>query len=84
MTDADLKRAQLVKMSMETLAIVMTCVIYAQMILSDDVKYKFKTAFKKWRSAFFGPPPMTEEQIQEAAHRVNIEAARILRSVDES
>ena len=82
--DADLKRAQLLKMSLEALAIAMTCVIYAQMIVDDELKARIVSRIKRWRVAFFGAPPMTEEQIQEAAHQVNIEAARILRSANES
>ena len=82
--DADLKRAQLLKVSLEALAIAMTCVIYAQMIIDDDVKYRIKQRFNHWRRLFFGAPPLTEEQIQEAARQVNIEAAIILRSANES
>lgn len=81
--DADLKRAQLVKVSMETLAIAMTVVLYAQMILSDDVKYRWKKKFEAWRTLFFGRPPLTEEQIKEAVRQVMVEALRTVRSGDE-
>jgi hypothetical protein len=77
--DADLKRAQLVKMSLEALAIAMTCVIYAQMILDDDVKARIASRIKKWKVALFGRPPLTEAEIQEAVHQVNIEATRTVR-----
>jgi hypothetical protein len=83
-TDPDLKRAQLVKVTMETVAVAMTVVLYLQMILDDATIERLKRRFVKWRNQAFGPPPMTEEQIQEAAHQVNIEAARILRSANES
>lgn len=84
MSDADLKRAQLMKVSMETLAIAMTVVLYAQMILSEDVKYRLRQRFGKWRTLFFGPPPLSEEQIQEAERQVIVEALRTVRSGDES
>ena len=79
MTDADLKRAQLVKVSMETLAIAMTVILYAQMIISEDVKVQLKARFAKWRGLFFGPPPLTEEQIHEAERQVIVEALRTVR-----
>ena len=82
--DADLKRAQLVKLSLEALAIAMTCVIYAQMILDDDVKARIASRIKRWKVALFGHPPLTEEQIKEAERQVMVEALRTLRSVDES
>ena len=82
--DADLKRAQLVTMSLEALAIAMTCVIYAQMILDDEVKARIASRIKKWKVALFGRPPLTEEQIKEAERQVMVEALRTLRSVDES
>jgi hypothetical protein len=78
-SDADLKRAQLLKISLEALAITMTCVIYAQMILDDEVTAKIKAKFQRIRNLLFGPPPMTEEQIEAEAHRLNIEARRITR-----
>lgn len=80
--DADLKRAQLVKVSLEALAIAMTCVIYAQMILDEDVKARIKQRFGHWRRLIFGAPPLTEEQIKEAERQVHIEALKIVREAE--
>lgn len=77
--DADLKRAQLVKMSLEAFAIALTCVIYAQMILDEDVKYRIAQKIKQIRVALFGRPPLTEEQIKEQERQLHIEANRVLR-----
>lgn len=78
-SDADLKHAQLLKISMETVAIAMTVILYAQMILSEDVKVQLKARFNRWRTLFFGPPPLTEEQIHEAERQVIVEALRTVR-----
>ena len=78
-SDADLKHAQLLKISMETVAIAMTVILYAQMILSEDVKVQLKARFNRWRTWFFGPPPLTEEQIHEAERQVIVEALRTVR-----
>src|ERR1700685_1602466 len=84
LTDPDLKRAQLVKVTMETVAVALTVVLYLQMILDDSTIERLKRQFIAWRNQTFGPPPMTEEQIQQAVHKVNIEAARVLRNANES
>lgn len=80
MSDGALKRAQLSKIRMETLIAALTVLVYAQFLLSDDVKYRIRQGMKRWRSAVFGPPPMTEEQIQEAERQVIVEALRTVRS----
>lgn len=82
--DSDLKRAQLVKIYSEAAIAIVTVAIYAQFLIKADVKDRLKAKFRKWRNDMFGAPPLTEDQIQAAARQVNIEAARILRSVDES
>ena len=82
--DADLKRAQLVKIYSEAMIAIVTVIIYAQFLVKSDAKDRWKAKLRQWRIEFFGRPPLTEEQIQHAAHQLNIEAARVLRSVDES
>jgi hypothetical protein len=81
--DDALRRAQLVKVSLEALAMAVTVVVYAQLLLRDEVKERIALRFKRWRSQFF-PRPMTEDEIQQAVHQVNIEAARVLRNANES
>ena len=83
-TDPDLKRAQLVKVTLESAAVAMTVVLYLQMILDDATIDRLKRRFKKWRNEVFGPPPMTEEQIKEAERQVMVEALRTVRNADES
>ena len=82
--DDALRRAQLVKVTVQTLAVALTCVIYAHVLINDDVKHHWKYMILKWRTAFFGPPPLTEEQVQEAERQTIVEALRIVRSGDES
>ena len=82
--DDALRRAQLVKVSVQALAVALTCVIYADVLINDDVKYRWKNTILKWRTAFFGRPPLTEEQVQEAERQTIVEALRIVRSGDES
>lgn len=78
--DPDLKRAQLMKMSIDALVSALVVVIYARFLLSDDVKSRMRRAFMKWRRSFFGPPPLTEEQIREAERQTVVEALKVLRS----
>ena len=82
--DSDLKRAQLVKIYSEAAIAIVTVLIYAQFLVKSDVKDRLKMKWRRWRTEMFGAPPLTEDQIKEAARQVNIEAAKILRSVDES
>ena len=79
-TDPGIRRAALVKASMEALASAVLVVIYAKLLMSDDLKYKVKRAFLKWRNDFFGPPPLTEEQFKEAARQTVVEAMRVVRN----
>jgi hypothetical protein len=78
--DEALRRAQLTKLAMETLVSAMVVMIYAKLLLSDDVKYRLRQRFRQWRTAFFGPPPLSEEQIQEAERQVIVEALRTVRN----
>jgi hypothetical protein len=51
-------------------------------LVKADVKDRLKAKWRRWRNEMFGAPPLTEEQIKEAARQVNIEAAQILRSAE--
>ena len=77
--DEALRRANLVKVTMEALVSATLILVYAKLLVSDDVKLRWKEQLKRWRTAFFGPPPLTEEQIREAARQVEVEANRVLR-----
>ena len=77
--DEAVKRATVTKLTMEALVAAVTVLIYAKLLLTDDTKYKIRQAVKRWRYAFFGPPPLTEEQIHEAVRQVEVEANRVLR-----
>lgn len=80
--DDALKRAQLIKVSVEIVAVALTACIYVQMLAGDDFKYALKQRLKRLRTMLFGSPPLTEEQIKEAERQVRIEAERILRSAE--
>jgi hypothetical protein len=80
--DSDLKRAQLVKIYSEAAIAIVTVLIYAQFLVKSDVKDRLKMKWRRWRTEMFGAPPLTEDQIKEAARQVNIEAAQILRSAE--
>ena len=77
--DEAVKRATVTKLTMEALVAAVTVLIYAKLLLTDDTKALIKARFKKWRYAFFGPPPLTEEQIHEAERQTVIEAMRVVR-----
>lgn len=77
--DEALRRAQITKLTMEAVVSAMVVLIYAKLLLSEDVKYKVRRALRQWRLKFFGPPPLSEEQIQEAERQVVVEAMRTVR-----
>jgi hypothetical protein len=79
MDDAALRRAQITKLTMEAVVSAMVVIIYAKLLLTEDTKYRLRQALKRWRVAFFGPPPLTEEQVKEAVRQVHVEANRVLR-----
>lgn len=77
--DETLRRAKLTKIRTETAVLLISVLVYVPILLSDDVKYRVRRQFKKWRREFFGPAPLTEEQIQLAERQVIIEAMRTVR-----
>lgn len=78
--DPGIKRAKLVNATLEALASAVLVVIYAKILMSDDVKYKIRKAFAQWKASLFGPPPMSEEQFKEAARQTVVEAMRVVRN----
>lgn len=77
--DDALKRAQLIKVSVEIVAVALTACIYVQMLAGDDFKYALKARLKRLRTMLFGSPPLTEEQVAEEIRQMNIELSRIER-----
>lgn len=77
--DDDLRRARLLKMITETALIAVTTLVYAKVLLSDDLKAGVGRRIRRWRNKLFGPPPLTEEEIKEAERQVVIEAMRTVR-----
>lgn len=77
--DDALRRAQITKLTMEAVVSAMVVLLYAKLLVSQDVKYKVRQSVRRWRAMFFGPPPLSEEQIQEAERQVLIEAMRTVR-----
>lgn len=81
--DDALRRAQLIKIIIQTLAISLMALQSCEFLLRDEVKAKWILRFKKWRREAFGAPPLTEEQIKEAERQVMVEALKVVRSGDE-
>lgn len=77
--DDTLRRAKLAKVRLEMIAVAITVLIYAQMLITDDVKYKLRHKLKRWRTAFFGPVALTVAQVEELERQVLIEAMRTVR-----
>lgn len=77
--DEALRRAQITKLTLEAVVSAMVVLIYAKLLLSEDVKYRVRQRVRLWRTLMFGPPPLSEEQIQEAERQVVIEAMRTVR-----
>jgi len=77
--DEALRRAKLTKLTMETVLLAVTTIVYAKFLLSDDMKYEIKRRLKKFRYSYFGLPPLNEKQIQEIERQVLIEAMRTVR-----
>lgn len=79
MDDKALRRAKLSKMIIEAASAGLLVLIYSQLLVTDDVKYRMRQKTRRWRAALLGPPPLTEQQIQQAERQVVIEAMRTVR-----
>jgi hypothetical protein len=77
--DEAVSRAQVINLTTETIITVLTFVVYAQMILSDEAIESMKKPFRRLRTFLFGAPPLTEEQIEAMERQVVIEAMRTVR-----
>ena len=77
--DVSVRRAKVVNQLTAALASAALVAIYVKMLLSDDVNLAMKQRRRQWRIAFFGPPPLTEEQIKEAERQTIVEAIRTVR-----
>ncbi len=77
--DETLRRAKVAKLIMESAVLAVTVLIYARLLLREDTTAAFKRRVRRWRTALFGPPPLTEEQIQDLSRQVMIEAIRTVR-----
>lgn len=89
--DPAVKRTVILNLCVEMLVMVVAVKLTYDQIHHDDFdatvngdiqKAKIKAALKAWRNKLFGPPRPSEEQINNWARLVHIEAARIIREAD--
>ena len=77
--DPVLNKVAVANIVIESLVALASLVIFYKQVSGDDVAESLARKIRQHRVKYFGPPPPSEEQIENMARQVNIEAARILR-----
>lgn len=77
--DPKVRTAAVTNLTVEAVTMVLSLALMTYALCGATLTEKISLKMKRWRNQFFGPPPMSEEEIQRHAHLLHIEASRILR-----
>ena len=77
--DPAVKKAAIANIVIESLVALASLVIFYKQVSGDDVAESLARKIRQLRVKYFGPPPLTEEEIANQNRLLQIEAARILR-----
>ena len=77
--DPAVKKAAIANLVIESAVAVVSVAIFYKQVKGDDLAELLTKKLKALRVKYFGPPPLTEEEIANQNRLLQIEAARILR-----
>ena len=77
--DPAVKKAAIINLAVEASTMVLSLALMTYAMKGEEFTLQLTRKLKRLRNKYFGPPPLTEEEIANQNRLLQIEAARILR-----